>query len=222
MSFIPKSLIKNDDGFLDVQEDNIEFWVKFGIETYNLEYCHVSIYNIFFRIYGRQKTSFIDTFFKQITHIKYEFENLICAHEGYKSGGDYVPQTWMAMTHWGQNKMQNIYEKLGLSYTKYVEPKKPNRHIINFSPSGRISKKKNPNYRNITLEEKEYILEFIERIKIYSNYLKENLDKFHSINMNYSRCEPTNIKKEICKFRKNTIKRLEKISKMVNEAPICE
>ena len=221
MSFIPKSLIKNHDGFLDVQEDNIEFWIKFGIETYNLENCEVSIYNIFFRIYGRQKAGFIDTFFKHIRHIKYKFEDLIGAHDGNKSGGDYFPETWYAMTNWHQNNLQNIYEKLGLSYTKYVKPKKPNRHIINFGPFGGWLERKNPNYRNITLEEKEYILEFIERIKIYSNYLKENLDKFHSIKINYSRGAP-NIKKEICKFRKNTIKRLEKISNMVNEAKICE
>jgi hypothetical protein len=182
------------DGFIPIPKEKVgekvdRFWVNLGIETDNLYYWNYYCWNILSVTFGDSK-KLLYKIAEKFDKIRSLFDDFVCAS---------YPLTIHSIEVDEENiKITNIFYKKDIHLIKY--------------PKTNYEKR-----RTISLQDKEYILEYLDRLNIYVNYVKNKITEFpvnvdnFKIKSNYP-MKNKMIKKIITEITKMCVRLYEKIN----------
>lgn len=183
------------DGFIPIPKEKVgekvdRFWVNLGIETDNLYYWNYYCWNILSITFGEIKGKLLHKISDKFGNIRSLLDDFVCAS---------YPLTIHSIKVDEENiNITNIFYKNDINLIKY--------------PKTNYEKR-----RTITLQDKEYILEYLNRLNIYLTYVKNKITEFpvnvenFKIKSNYQ-IKMKMIKEKITEIKKMSNKMYEKIN----------
>lgn len=156
-----------------------EFWIKLAIETCNIYKWNVNCMFIIQNAFGITKSRLFVAFEKQLDRLRSLLDDLVC--------NSYTRSTYLIKYDNLEICMTNIFY--------YMED------IIKY-PINTYTKK------TTTIQDKKYIINFIERTNIYLNFLEKNID---NLPVNVENFNKKSFYNETIKNIKQRVKKIKKI-----------